>query len=305
MTAAHTEVSVGGKRISLSNLDKVLYPRAGFNKMQVIDYYTHVAPSLLPHLKNRPLTLKRYPNGVTAEFFYEKRCPSFRPPWLKTVSVYSKTNNGQMSFCVVNDLPSLLWIANLATLELHTSLAKAPSLDRPTMMVFDLDPGPGTDILDCAEVAFQLRPLLAKSGLASFPKTSGSKGLQIYVPLNTTVAFERTKEFARALAEKLAREHPNSIVANMSKALRKGKVFIDWSQNDRHKTTVCVYSLRAKDYPTVSTPVEWGEVERALETRSPKSLSFDASAVIERVKSRGDLFATVLKLKQKLPVFED
>jgi bifunctional non-homologous end joining protein LigD len=296
-----TEIAIGGKRLTVSNLDKVLYPQAQFTKGQVIDYYVQVAPVLLPHLKDRPLTLKRYPNGVDREFFYEKRCPEYRPRWVETASLWSKTNEGKISYCLANNLATLVWAANLADLELHTSLARYQKPDRPTMMVFDLDPGPGTDILDCAEAGIWIRDLLKEMKLESFPKTSGSKGLQIYVPLNASVTFDQTKRFSRALADGLAKQKPEKIVAQMSKQLRQDKIFIDWSQNDVHKTTVCAYSLRAKEQPTVSMPLSWREVEQALKSRSAKKLSFDAAEAVKRVHRLGDLFAPVLTLKQKLP----
>jgi len=298
MATAGTQLKLDGKILSLSNLDKVLYPKAAFTKGQVIDYYIRIAPALLPHLKDRALTLKRYPNGVEGGFFYEKKCPSFRPKWIKTAAVWSDTNNAEINYCLANDLPSLVWAANLADLELHTSLAHCDRLDQPTVMVFDLDPGPDTDIADCARIALPLRDFFEHLKLKCWAKTSGSKGLQVYVPLNTKVTFDETKDFARQVAMNFAAQHPDRIVWQMAKALRKGKVFIDWSQNDHHKTTVCVYSLRAKDQPTVSTPVKWAEVEKAAEGAK---LSFTAEAVITRVKKFGDLFAPVLTTKQRLP----
>jgi len=298
---APAEVVVGGKRLALSNLEKVFYPKAGFSKGQVIQYYVDVSKVLLPHLKDRPLTLKRYPNGVEGEFFYEKRCPSFRPRWLKTAPVWSKGNHETIQYCLANDLPSLVWAANLADLELHTSLARFRKIEQPTAMVFDLDPGPGADIVHCAEVGLWLRDLLEEQSLKCFPKTSGSKGLQLYVPLNTTVTFDQTKAYARAVAERIACEHPGSAVSQMAKRLRAGKVFIDWVQNDQHKTTVCVYSLRAKERPTVSTPLKWTEVEKARRGGSAAGLSFQAADVVKRIQEWGDLFAPVLTLQQKLP----
>ena len=296
-----SQLTVGNKTLKVSNLDKVLYPAVGFTKQDLIDYYIGVAPYLLPHLKDRPLTLKRYPNGVEAEFFYEKRCPSHRPDWVRTASVWSEGNQENIDFCLANDLPTLVWAANLADLELHTSLSKSGYPDRPSMMVFDLDPGPPAHIIQCAQVAFWLRDIFQQLNLESFPKTTGSKGLQIYVPLNTPVTYDDTKNLARALAEILAQLHPGAVVSKMSKALRKGKVFVDWSQNDSHKTTVCVYSLRAKERPTVSTPLTWAELEKAYRRGDPQALVFDSAAVIKRVKKLGDLFAPVLKLKQRLP----
>ena len=299
------ELLVDGRRLPVSNLDKIFYPKTGFTKGDVINYYIRVAPVLLPHLKDRPLTLKRYPNGVEGMFFYEKRCPTFRPPWLKTAAIWSEGNNEDINFCLANDLPSLVWAANLADLELHTFLSKKQNPNRPTMIVFDLDPGPPANIINCAQVAFWLKELFDNMGLESFAKTTGSKGLQLYVPLNLPrVTFDQTKKLARSLAEHVTREHPQHVVYDMKKSLRKGKVLIDWSQNDDHKTTVCVYSLRAKEQPTVSTPVTWPELQKALKTNKPEMLTFQADHVLRRVQKMGDLFASVLTLKQKLPDWE-
>src|SRR6267143_1690571 len=295
------ELVVEGKTLSVSNLDKVLYPKAGFTKGQVIDYFIRVAPVLLPHLKDRPLTMKRYPNGVDAEYFYEKNCPSHRPKWVKTAKVWSEGNNRIMDYCLAQDLPTLVWAANLADLELHTSLAKKNDVARPTMMVFDLDPGAPADIVQCCQVGLWLRDLLGKLKLKSFAKTSGSKGLQVYVPLNTRVTFDQTKDLSRALAQHLEGEHGDLVTSNMSKSVRKRKVFVDWSQNDEHKTTICVYSLRAREEPTVSTPVGWDEVENCLKKKKADLLKFRSDKVIARVEKRGDLFEAVEKLKQKLP----
>ncbi|PYL29375.1 MAG: ATP-dependent DNA ligase [Verrucomicrobia bacterium] len=295
------ELIVEGKKLSVSNLDKVLYPKVAFTKGQVIDYYIRIAPVLLPHLKDRPLTMKRYPNGVDAEFFYEKNCPSHRPKWVKTAKVWSEGNNRTMNYCLAQDLPTLVWAANLADLELHTSLAKKDDVTRPTMMVFDLDPGAPADIVQCCQVGLWLRDLLVKIKLKSFVKTSGSKGLQVYVPLNTSVTFDQTKDLSRALARHLEGEHGNLVTSNMSKSVRKGKVFVDWSQNDEHKTTICVYSLRAREEPTVSTPVTWDEVANCLKKKKVDLLKFRSDKVIARIEKSGDLFAPVEKLKQKLP----
>jgi len=295
------ELVVEGKTLSVSNLDKVLYPKVGFTKGQVIDYYIRIAPVLLPHLKDRPLTMKRYPDGVEGEFFYEKNCPSHRPKWVKTAKVWSEGNNRMMDYCLAQDLPTLVWAANLADLELHASLARKEKISRPTMMVFDLDPGAPADIVQCSQVGLWLRDLLGKMKLKSFAKTSGSKGLQVYVPLNTPVTFDQTKDLSRALAQYLEREHAALVTSNMSKAVRKAKVFVDWSQNDEHKTTICVYSLRAKEEPTVSTPVTWDEVEHCLKKKKAEFLKFRSDKVLTRVEKSGDLFASVEKLKQKLP----
>ena len=296
-----SELVVKGKKLSVSNLDKVLYPKVGFTKGQVIDYYIKIAPVLLPHLKDRPLTMKRYPNGVDKPFFYEKNCPTHRPNWVKTAKVWSEGNDRYMHYCLAQDLPTLVWAANLADLELHTSLAKKADVAKPTMMVFDLDPGAPADIVQCCQVGVWLRDLLGAMKLKSFAKTSGSKGLQVYVPLNTPTTFDQTKDLSRALAQLLENEHGNLVTSNMSKALRKNKVFVDWSQNDEHKTTVCVYSLRAKDEPTVSTPVTWDEVENCLKKKKADLLKFRSDQTISRVAKSGDLFAPVEKLKQKLP----
>jgi bifunctional non-homologous end joining protein LigD len=296
-----SELIVEGKKLSISNLNKVLYPKAGFTKGQVIDYYIRIAPVLLPHLADRPLTMKRYPNGVDKEFFYEKNCPSHRPKWVKTAKVWSEGNQRTMNYCLANDLPTLVWAANLADLELHTSLARKRDVAKPTMMVFDLDPGAPADIVQCCQVGLWLRELLSDMKLKSFAKTSGSKGLQVYVPLNTPVTFDQTKGLSRALAQHLEGEHRDRVTSNMSKALRKGKVFVDWSQNDEHKTTICVYSLRAKEEPTVSTPVSWEEVATCLKKKKADLLKFRSSQTLRRVEKMGDLFEPVEKLKQKLP----
>ena len=296
------EVTVEGRRLRLTNLDKVMYPKTGFAKRDLIDWHVRIAPVLLPHLHDRPLTLKRYPDGVDGQHFYEKQCPSHRPDWVLTEAVYSRHNKRDIDFCLANDVPTLVWLANLADIELHTSLSLAREIKRPTMMVFDLDPGPPADIVACCRVGLLLHDLFEQLGLECFPKTSGSKGLQIYVPLNTDVSYEDTKPFARAVAELLEKQHAKQIVSRMTKSLRGGKVLIDWSQNDEHKTTVCVYSLRAKERPTVSTPVTWEEVDATSRARrGTKRLTFEYSDVLDRVERDGDLFAPVLTLQQHLP----
>jgi bifunctional non-homologous end joining protein LigD len=298
--SATVEVKVGGKTLKLSNLDKVLYPEVGFTKGQVIDYYTRIAPVLLPHLKDHPLTLKRYPNGVDDKFFYEKQSPSHRPDWVKTVPIPARGRT--IDFTLANNLPTLVWLANLADLELHTSLSKAKEITRPTTLAFDLDPGPPATIVECSQVALWLRGIFDELKLESFPKTSGSKGMQIYVPLNNPAAsYDYTKPFAKALAELLEKQHPKHVVSTQKKELRPKKVLIDWSQNDEHKTTINVYSLRAKSRPTVSTPLAWDEVEKILESGDPESAVFDSDDVLARVEKHGDLFEPVIKLKQKLP----
>jgi bifunctional non-homologous end joining protein LigD len=294
------QLEINGAKIKVSNLGKVFYPKTGFTKGDVIDYYIKISPWLLPHLKDRPITLKRYPNGVEGFFFYEKQCPAGRPKDVRIAKV-PKSDGGTVDYCVMNDLPALVWAANLADLELHTFLHRAPAIDRPTALAFDLDPGAPADIITCCRVALRLRAILSALGLKSFPKTSGSKGMQVYIPLNTSVTYDRTKEFAHALAQLLEQELPDLVVSKMQKVLRQGKVFVDWSQNDDHKTTITVYSLRAKDHPTVSTPVTWEEVQAAFKKQRASLLSFEAKEVIQRVNEHGDLFEPVIQLKQKLP----
>jgi bifunctional non-homologous end joining protein LigD len=295
------EVNIDGHRLSLSNLDKVFYPETGFTKGQVIDYYTRVAPVLLGHLRGRPLTLKRYPDGVTGPYFYEKQCPRHRPDWVAVAPVWSRHNSRTIEYCLADDLPTLVWLANLADLELHTSLALAADVTAPTVVAFDLDPGPPATIVECAEVALRLREAFEHLGLEAFPKTSGSKGMQVYVPLNTPASYAQTKPFAHGVAQVLQRRHPALVVSDMKKTLRKGKVLVDWSQNDEHKTTVNVYSLRARERPTVSTPLRWEEVEGVRESGDPEALAFTSDAVLERVAEHGDLFGPVTELQQELP----
>jgi bifunctional non-homologous end joining protein LigD len=291
--ARRVEVEVEGRRLSLSNLDKVLYPRAGFTKGQVIDYYTRIAPVVLPHLRGRPLTLKRYPDGVEGKFFYEKNCPSHAPGWVRQEEVSG------IAYCICDDLPTLVWAANLADLELHPSLSLAEEIERPTVMAFDLDPGEPAGLAECCEVALVLRDALERIGLDAYPKTSGSKGIQVYVPLNTAgVDYDSgTKVLSHALARHLEGQHPKLVVSSQKKELRRGKVLIDWSQNDEHKTTVGVYSLRARERPTVSTPLAWEEIEDG----NPAALVFEAEDVLARVEEHGDLFEPVASQEQRLP----
>jgi bifunctional non-homologous end joining protein LigD len=293
VAATRVEVEVEGRRLSLSNLDKVMYPAVGFTKGQLIDYYSRIAPVLLPHLRDRPLTLKRYPNGVEGQYFYEKRCPSHAPEWVRTAKAFD------IEYVVCDDLPTLVWLANLADLELHPSLSRTDEVMRPAVMAFDLDPGPPAGLAECCEVALILREALGHVGLECFAKTSGSKGIQVYVPLNVDdVDYDGgTKPLSKALARHLEGEHPNLIVSSQKKELRRGKVLIDWSQNDEHKTTVCVYSLRARERPTVSTPLDWSEVE----VGDPDALVFESDDVLARAEERGDLFAPVVELSQQLP----
>jgi len=294
---------VEGRELKLSNLDKVLYPKAGFTKGDVIDFYRRIAPAVLPHLEGRPLTLKRYPNGVEGQFFYEKNCPAHAPDWVKRVKVQMSSKS--INFCVCEDVPTLMYLANLADLELHTSLSRADAPLRPTILGFDLDPGEPATIVECCRVALWIEGMFSRLGLQAFPKTSGSKGLQVYVPLNTDDATYEgprgTKTFAKTVAELLEQSEPDLVVSRMTKALRPGKVLVDWSQNDDAKTTVNVYSLRAKDRPTVSTPVTWDEVRACHESGDPETLVFDAAQVLDRVDRDGDLFAPVLSLVQEIP----
>ncbi|MBI5309490.1 MAG: ATP-dependent DNA ligase [Actinobacteria bacterium] len=295
-------VTVERRTLVLKHLDKVHYPETSTTKAAVIDYYARIAPAMLPHLADRAVTLKRYPDGVEGESFFEKQCPSHRPAWMKTAPRFAPSSGRTVEYCVIDDTASLVWLANIATLEFHVPLARRRSMQRARSMVFDLDPGPGADVIDCAEVALSLRERLAIDGLESLIKTSGSKGLQLYVPLNVPrLTFDRTKDYARAIAHELAARYSNMIVANMRRSLRDGRVLIDWSQNDDAKTTVCAYSLRGRRRPTVSTPLEWGEVERAQADDDAESLVFDFADVLDRVDRLGDLFARVNEQRQQLP----
>jgi bifunctional non-homologous end joining protein LigD len=294
-------VDIQGRHLKLSNLEKVLYPATGFTKQQVIDYYARIAPAMIPHLAGRALTRKRYPDGVDGEPFFEKNAPMHKPEWVKTVPIWSGRNRRTVHYVLADDLATLVWLANLAALELHPSLALATDITCPTEMVFDLDPGPPANIVQCCEVGLWLREIFDHFELQSFPKTSGSKGLQIYVPLNTPTTYDATKLFSHALAQLLEHDHPELVLSEMSKQARTGKVFVDWSQNDEHKTTVAVYSLRAREHPTVSTPVTWEEVERAFKKKDAELLVFEAPQVVARVDKLGDLFEPVLELKQRLP----
>jgi bifunctional non-homologous end joining protein LigD len=302
-TKRHIEIEVEGRGLRLSNRDKVLYPDAGFTKGELIDYYTAVAPVLLPHLAGRPVTLKRYPDGVKEEYFYEKRCPTHRPEWVKTAPVWSGRQAGTIDYCLIEDLPTLIWVANLAAIELHPSLARAHALQTPTMLVFDLDPGEPAGVRECCRVALSIKEIFDAFGLQSLVKSSGLKGLQVYVPLNTETSYERTRPFARAVAELLEKQHPTLVVSRMTKSLRAGRVLIDWSQNDPHKTTVSVYSLRATATPLISTPLDWEEVGLGSRRRRGREqpLSLVPTGLLRRVERDGDLFAGVLGVAQSLP----
>jgi bifunctional non-homologous end joining protein LigD len=300
MAEDRVSVEVGGRELSLSNLDKVLYPAAGFRKADVIDYYRRIAPVMLPHLDRRPPTLVRAPDGLHGERFFEKRCPPHHPAWVR-VSEPLEPNGGQRS-CVVDDLATLVWLANLAALELHTNQWRLPDVNRPCAVVIDLDPGPPADVLDCCRVAIALRELLDHLGLHVVVKTSGGKGLHLSVPiLGSDATDDDTKRFALALGQLLESRDPARVLVDMKRDKRPGKVFVDWSQNDRHKTTVCVYSLRLRDRPTVSTPVTWAEVEAALDSGDADALTFETADVLARVDEHGDLYADSLTLHQALP----
>lgn len=295
--SAGQRVEIEGRTLRLSNLGKVLYPETGTTKAEVIDYYVRVASAMLPHIRDRGVTLRRYPDGVDGVSFFEKRCASHRPEWLPTV-VGPGDRQGGIDYCCLDSTPALVWAANMAALEIHAPMARGSDIESPTMCVFDLDPGAPAAIRECAEVALDIRHVLDGFKLAACPKTSGGKGLQIYVPLNTPHTHEQCSNFAKAVAQLLARAHPELVTSVMAKAQRPGKIFVDWSQNSRHKTTVAVYSLRARPRPTVSTPVSWEEVEAAADG---EPLVFQAADVIERVDKHGDLFADTATLEQRLP----
>ena len=296
-------LEIDGRRISVTNLNKVLYPGGRFTKAKVIDYYIRISRYVLPHLKDRPVTLKRFPNGIYAEFFYEKDAPAFTPDWVQTFPVPRRETPGPpIRYTLINDLPTLVWLANLANLEIHPFLHRVPKIERPTWIVFDLDPGEGANVLTCGRVALMLREILKQLRLESFVKVSGSKGLQLHVPLNTAVTYEHTKPFAKAIADLMAEREPKLIVSKMPKVFRARKVFIDWSQNDDYKTTVGVYSLRAKAHrPYVSMPIDWGELKRAVDKDDADELYFTPEETLAELKKRGDTFKVVLTMKQKLP----
>ncbi|MFZ5449933.1 MAG: non-homologous end-joining DNA ligase [Thermodesulfobacteriota bacterium] len=299
---SRTVVEIAGRRLSLANLEKDLYPSYGFTKAKILDYYRQIAPFILPHLHDRALTLKRYPEGVNREFFFEKRCPSHRPSWVKTEEI-PRNDGGRMTVCLVNDLSTLMWVENLASLELHVPLARVASPGVPDFMVFDLDPGEPANICTCARVALILRELLTPLQLASYVKTSGQKGLHVYVPLNRPeTTFEHTKTFSKAVAEIMQKNYPDLVTAKMAKEYRIGRVFINWSQNDSDKTMICVYSLRAREKPVVSFPLAWKELEKLSGQGNPERLQVIYSEAVRRAEKHGDLFAEVLMKKQKLPL---
>lgn len=283
-----------GRLLRLTNLDKLLYPESGFTKREVLKYYQRIAPAILPHLKNRAITLKRYPNGVEELPFFEKRCPSHAPSWFHRIS------RDEIDYCAIDSLPALLWCANLGAIELHPFLSGEPDQGHAGEMVFDLDPGAGMNIADCARVALVLARDLERYGLLAFPKASGSKGMQVYVPLHSGVTFDETKSFSRQIAQAIERKHPNQVTSNMALRERPGKIYIDWAQNDAAKTTVAVYSLRGTLVPSVSFPLVWEEVKSLASARAPSPI-FPPERAVRRFQEEGDLFASVLTMVQKLP----
>ena len=297
---SEVEVAVGDRKLRLSNLEKILYPDVGFTKAQVIDYYVRIAPTMLPHIADRGITMRRYPDGVDAESFFNKRCPDWRPDWVEAVAGPGESS-GPIQYCQLSETAGLAWAANLAALEIHSPMARSDDIESPTMVVYDLDPGEGTDIVDCAKVALILSDLLDQIGLAGWPKTSGSKGMQVYVPLNRPHSHEHASSFARATGQLIERDLPDRVITSMSRSKRKGKVFIDWSQNSRHKTTIAPYSLRARSRPTVSTPIRWDEVSDTADAGDAELLVFTATDVLERVEDQGDLFVPTVTLEQELP----
>ena len=295
------QIDIEGRTLALSNLDKVLYPAASFTKAHVIDYYARVASWLLPHFHNRPVTLKRLPDGVAGKVFYEKDAPRYTPDWVHIAPVPRRYGGDDIRYILIDDLPTLIWCANIASLELHPFLHRAGHIDQPTSMVFDLDPGEGATAVTCADVAFLLKERLDAAGLQSFPKMSGSKGIQVYVPLNSGVTYDVTQPFARKMAQLLERDHGELVISEMAKKLRHSKVFVDWSQNSDFKTTVGVYSLRAKgDRPYVSMPVTWDELGQMRSRGDAGMFCFEPAAALQRLEKLGDLFAPLLTLRQEL-----
>jgi bifunctional non-homologous end joining protein LigD len=292
-----TLVEIEGRQLKLTNLDKVLYPSCGFTKGEVIDYYARIAPVMLPHLHDRCVTFRRFPNGVDEQSFFEKRCPSHRPDWVDTAAGPGD-RGGPIQYCVLSSSPALVWAANLAALELHTPMSRADDMENPTMVVFDLDPGAPAAMTQCAEVALLIRDAIEPLGLELLAKTSGSKGLQVYLPLNRIHTQDHSRSFALTVAQAIEKHHGKLVVTDQKKEIRKGKVLIDWSQNAYFKTTICVYSLRAREHPTVSTPVTWDEVEDAA---GGADLTFEAAEVLNRIEELGDLFASAATRQQELP----
>ena len=298
-------MEIAGRELTIRNLDRVIFPRAGTTKAELLDYYVRIADTMLPHLRERLLHMHRYPEGVEGPRFWQKGCPDHRPDWLPVAPVWSRDKGEDIDYCVVNELPALLWAVNIGSIELHTSLHLRDDLHRPTTLAFDLDPGEWAGLLDCCEVALRVRELLAGLDLESLPKTSGSKGIQVYVPIERGPTYEAVKPAARKIAEVLEAETPDKVVSRMAKALRAGRVLVDWSQNTEHKSMVCAYSVRAKARPTVSTPVSWAEVEAALDAGESAALAFEMGDVLERVADRGDLFEPLLAPRQRLALGRD
>jgi bifunctional non-homologous end joining protein LigD len=294
------ELEIAGRQLSIRHLDRVIYPEAAITKKDLLEYYAQVADVMLPHLRERLLHMHRYPEGVTGPRFWQKACPDHHPDWIPTAPVWSEEKRATIDFCVVNELPALLWAVNIGSIELHTSLHLRDDLHRPTVLAFDLDPGEGAGLLECCEVALRLRELFDGFGMRSLIKTSGSKGLQVYVPLNHEGAgYATTKPLARSVAELLEGQTLDKVVSRVARSLRAGKVLVDWSQNTEHKSMVCVYSVRARSRPTVSTPLRWQEIEQAIDEGDPTRLVFDIADVLERIAAHGDLFAEVLTLVQQ------
>jgi bifunctional non-homologous end joining protein LigD len=294
------ELAIGDRRLAIRNLDRVVFPQSGTTKGELLDYYVRVGDVMLPHLRERLLHMHRYPEGVEGPRFWQKGCPEHRPDWVPTAPVWSRDKGANIEFCVVNELAALVWAVNIGSIELHTSLHRHDRLEAPTVVAFDLDPGEGAGLVECCAVALRLRELLAGAGLSCVPKTSGSKGLQVYVPLNSEASYRDTKPASRAIAELLERHTPDLVVSRMARSLRAGKVLVDWSQNTEHKSMVCAYSVRAKRHPTVSTPLAWSEVEQAVDTGEAGPLVFEMADVLDRVAEHGDLFAPVLSERQHL-----
>ena len=298
MTPAAGDLEIGGRRLAIRNLDRVVFPRAGTKKGELLDYYVRLGDVILPHLRERQLHMHRYPEGVEGPRFWQKGCPDFRPEWMPVAPVWSRDKGATIDYCVVNELVALLWAVNIGSIELHTALHRRDAMHTPTAVAFDLDPGAGAGLPECCAVGLRLQSLFDGIGLRSFAKTSGSKGLQVYVPLNAgDVTYAETKPVARRIAELLEAETPDRVVSRMARELRAGKVLIDWSQNTEHKSMVCAYSVRAKERPTVSTPVTWDEVADAA---GGAPLAFEMSDVVERIERDGDLFAPVLDVCQDL-----
>jgi bifunctional non-homologous end joining protein LigD len=298
---AARELEVSGRHLAIRNLDRIVFPRTGTTKGELLAYYVSIGEVMLPHLRERLLHMHRYPEGVEGPRFWQKGCPAHRPEWMPIAPVWSREKGENIDYCVVNELAGLLWAVNIGSIELHTSLHLRHALQRPTVIAFDLDPGPGTTILHCCEVALRIRELFGAMGLDAYAKTSGSKGLQVYVPLNGEVSYDYTKPASRRIAEHLEAQAPDEVVSRIARSARAGRVLIDWSQNTEHKSMVCVYSVRAKQRPTVSTPIAWDEVEAALDAGDPEALTFEMGDVRERVAEYGDLFAPVLSQRQELP----